>query len=164
MEIKQSASENSLKNHRQPQIPKYYYVGSRRAQVLHTGLRTNCSSLNLHLFLKNFTDSPLCLCGSIENTEHFFLYCMYYQDQRDELLSFVTPYQVPTVFVFYGNTQIQLYSSLFQIHHWNETFLRPNSHSLLPFSLYTCTTLDGLSLAVSLSAHPSLLCSIVYSM
>ena len=56
VEIKQSASvqclKDSSKNHRQPQIPKYYYVGSRRAQVLHTRLRTNCSSLNLHLFLK----------------------------------------------------------------------------------------------------------------
>ena len=49
----------------------------------------NCSSLNLHLFLKIITDSPLCRCGSIENTEHFFLYCRYYQDQRDELLSVI---------------------------------------------------------------------------
>ena len=116
VEIKQSASvqcfKNSLKNHRQPQIPKYYYVGSRRAQVLHTRLRTNCSSLNLHLFLKNITDSPLCRCGSIENTEHFFLYCRYYQDQRDELLSVVTPYQVPTVNLFlYGDTTLSQYTN-----------------------------------------------------
>lgn len=116
MEIKQSASlqcfKNSLKNHRQPPVPKYYYIGSRRAQVLHTRLRTNCSSLNLHLFLKNITESPLCQCGSIENTEHYFLYCKYYQDQRDELLSVVTPYHIPTVNLFlYGDKTLSQHTN-----------------------------------------------------
>ncbi|MES9994334.1 MAG: reverse transcriptase family protein [Candidatus Thiodiazotropha sp.] len=110
-ETKQSASlqcfKNSLKKNTQPPVPKYYYTGSRKAQVLHTRLRTNCSSLNLHLFLKNITESPLCRCGSIENTEHFFLYCRYYQEQRDELLSVVMPYQIPTVNLFlYGDKNL----------------------------------------------------------
>ena len=64
IEIKQSDSVNSFKNHlikKQP-VPKYYYVGNRRAQILHTctRLRTNCSSLNIDLFNKNISDSPLC--------------------------------------------------------------------------------------------------------
>ena len=57
VETKQFASlqcfKNYLKKNTQTQVPKHYYIGSRRAaQILHTRLRTNCSSLNLHLFLK----------------------------------------------------------------------------------------------------------------
>ena len=51
-------------------VPKYYYYWNRKAQILHTRLRTGCSSLNLDLFLKTFTDTPLCNCGTIENAQH----------------------------------------------------------------------------------------------
>ena len=51
-------------------IPKYFYVGNRKAQILHTRLRTNCSSLNLDLFINNISDSPLCQCGNVENAQH----------------------------------------------------------------------------------------------
>ena len=33
-------------------VPKYFYRGNRRRQMLHTRLRTNCSGLNNDLFLK----------------------------------------------------------------------------------------------------------------
>ena len=74
-EAKQSDSLNTFKyclNKNKTRIPKHFYVGSRKAQVLHTRLRTNCSSLNLDLFLRNISDSPLCQCGSIENAQHYF--------------------------------------------------------------------------------------------
>ena len=110
MEINQSASlqcfKNSLKKNTQTQVPKYYYIGSGRAQVLHTRLRTNCSSLNLHLFLKNIIESPLCRCGRLR-TQSIFLYCRYHQAQRDELISVITPYQVPTTSLFlYGDENL----------------------------------------------------------
>ena len=72
-------------------------MGSRKAQVLHTRLRTNCSSLNLDLFLKNISDSPLCRCGSVENAQHYFFHCRYYQVQRIELLNSVSQYQTPSL-------------------------------------------------------------------
>ena len=53
-------------------VPKYYYTGNRKLQVLHTRLRTNCSSLNHDLFLKNITDSPLCRCGGYRKCRTFF--------------------------------------------------------------------------------------------
>ena len=53
-------------------MPKYFYVADRRPQVLHTRLRTKCSALNYEIYLKNLTDTPLCRCGNIENSEHFF--------------------------------------------------------------------------------------------
>ena len=70
--------------------PKYYYFGERQAQILHTRLRTKCSSLNHDIFLKNLTDSPLCRCGSIENAEHYLLQCILYRQQRIEMLNTVS--------------------------------------------------------------------------
>ena len=51
-------------------------------QILHTRLRTNCSSLNYDLFLKNILESPLCTCGEIENSYHYFFRCRQYEQQR----------------------------------------------------------------------------------
>ena len=88
VEPKQSESVNSFKlllTKGKSTVPDHYYIGSRKAQILHTRiLRTNCSSLNLDLFVKNFTESPLCRCGSIENAQHFFFHCKYFEVQRRE--------------------------------------------------------------------------------
>ena len=46
--------------------------GSRKDQILQVRLRTGCSSLNMDLFHKNITENPLCRCGSIEDTQHYF--------------------------------------------------------------------------------------------
>ena len=70
--------------------PKYFYFGECHAQILHTRLRTKCSSLNHDIFLKNLTDSPLCRCGSIENAEHYLLQCILYRQQRIEMLNSVS--------------------------------------------------------------------------
>ena len=69
---------NSFKhflNKETARVPQHFYTGSRKAQILHTRLRTKCSSLNLDLFMKNITDSPLCSCGSVEDAQHFFFHC-----------------------------------------------------------------------------------------
>ena len=75
-------------------IPKYYYSGTRRYQIIHTRLRTGCSSLNYDLFLKNILDDPLCRCnsGSVENAQHFLLNCRLYREQRIELYDTVSQY------------------------------------------------------------------------
>ena len=82
-EDRNSASVNSFKNRLNRNrliVPKYYYVGDRKLQVLHTRLRTKCSSLNYDLCLKNIIDSPLCSCGSIENAQQYFFHCSRYTD------------------------------------------------------------------------------------
>ena len=74
-EHRNSMSVASLKhtlNQTNISVPKYYFVGDRRPQVLHTRLRTKCSVLNYEIYLKNLTDTPLCRCGKIETSEHFF--------------------------------------------------------------------------------------------
>ena len=72
-------------------VPKYFYVGDRRPQVLHKRLCTKCSALNYEIYLKNLTDTPLCRCGNIENSEHFFLQCRYYHRQRLEMIQTISP-------------------------------------------------------------------------
>ena len=51
-------------------IPKFYFAGKRLGQIYHSGLRKKCSSLKQHLFSKNIVESPLCVCGALEDTNH----------------------------------------------------------------------------------------------
>ena len=56
-------------------IPKYFNYGKRKSQVLHTRLRTSCSSLNNDLCLKNISQSPSCASGaSVKMPVIFTLY------------------------------------------------------------------------------------------
>ena len=48
-----------------PKVPKHFYSGPRKSQILLSRLRTNCSSLNFDFFVKNVADNPLFRCGSI---------------------------------------------------------------------------------------------------
>ena len=80
-EIAQSDSVASFKynlNRDRTHVPKYIYSGNRHVQVLHTRLRSQCSAPYHDLFKKNISDNPLCRCGSIENTHHFFFKCPFY--------------------------------------------------------------------------------------
>ena len=61
-------------------VPKYYFYWVRKAQILHTRLRTGCTSLNLDLFMKNITDSPMCQCGSIETHSISFFTATFIKD------------------------------------------------------------------------------------
>ena len=65
--------------------PIYYYSGTRIGQILHMRLRTACSSLNHHLFLKNIVDSPNCSChqGVPETNSHYLFYCHRFNDSRN---------------------------------------------------------------------------------
>ena len=109
-ETKQSDSVNSFKqflNKDKPSVPSYFYTGSRIGQILHSRIRTNCSSLNLDLFLKNITESPLCRCGSIENAQHFLFHCRYYEVQRRELMIAMSPYLNPSLkLLLYGDSNL----------------------------------------------------------
>ena len=58
----------------------------------HIIISNYCSSLNNDLYLKNITDSPLCRCGSIENTYHLFFQYSYYTPQRALLFDTLSGY------------------------------------------------------------------------
>ena len=73
-------------NRDKKKVPKYYTIGKRKLQILHTRLRTYCSSLNSDLFRKSMTESPACSCGTVENAYHFFFVCNRYNIERRTLM------------------------------------------------------------------------------
>ena len=77
-------------------VPKHYYSGRRRLQVLHKRLRTGCSSLKYDLCAKNIVNSPLrdCRSGAIENADHFFLRCHLYREHIVALQNSILQYSV----------------------------------------------------------------------
>ena len=76
-------------------------------QIYHARLRTNCSSLNHHLFTKNIIDSPLCTCGSIEDTHHFLFSCNRFTNLRVELFEKIVPICTPTLgALLFGNCEL----------------------------------------------------------
>ena len=61
-------------------------------QILHTRLRTGCSSLSYDLYSKNIIESPLCNCRccDTENADHFFFRCHLYRNHRQELMATIS--------------------------------------------------------------------------
>ena len=116
-EAKRSDSVNAFKrflNKDKSCIPKHFSVGKRKAQILHTRLRTNCRSLSLDLFMRNISDTPLCQCGSVENAQHFFFHYRNLHAPRTELLNTVSQYQTPSLFLLlYGNDSFSLETNTF---------------------------------------------------
>ena len=111
-QIRSSDSVNSFMsqlNRGASVVPKYYNSGNRKLQILHTRLRTNGNSLSNDLFLKNIPEAPLCLCGNVENTEHYFMHCRIYEAQRAELSQTVSqnsPFTLETL--LFGNNTLPL--------------------------------------------------------
>ena len=105
-------------------VPTYYYCGSRKAQILHARLRTGCSSLNMDLFHKNITESPLCRCGSIEDTQHYFFHCRFYQGPCNTLLNACTTYQNPSLsLLLFGSSTLSLEANIAILEHVHKYIL-----------------------------------------
>ena len=106
-ETRDSHNIASFKRHLNADIvlpPDYYNAGKRLGQIYHTRLRTRCSSLNQHLFSKNTTQSPLCTCGEVEDSKHFFLECNLYNNIRHDMLTTISRFCNPGLDVLlYGN-------------------------------------------------------------
>ena len=77
--------------------------------MLHSRLRTKCSSLNQHLFKCNIVPSPLCTCGAIESVSHYFLECQRFTHQREVLVNAIAPYTSPTItHILFGDESLDL--------------------------------------------------------
>jgi hypothetical protein len=77
-------------------VPKHFLHGERKYQTIHARLRTNCSLLAHDLYTKNIVDSPNCLCGEIETSEHFFLNCPQYIGLRQALVTEISKFTTVT--------------------------------------------------------------------
>ena len=80
-----SAFKNAI-NKNAPKTPPYYYTGNRENSVQHTRLRVHCSTLKQHLYSKKIIDASSCMCGEIEDTEHFHIHRLFYKIQRAAIL------------------------------------------------------------------------------
>ena len=73
--VKSSQSVTSLKKslYKWKLVPSYYYHGNRKSQMLHTRIRTNCSSLNFYLYRKkHYTKQILHMWCSRGHTTFLF--------------------------------------------------------------------------------------------
>ena len=90
-----------------PRPNKLYFFGDRQTQIIHARLRNKCSCLNEHLYLKNIVQSPLCRCGSVESTQHYFFECPFYRELRISLnddISSIT--RVTLQVILYGDEDL----------------------------------------------------------
>ena len=88
-------------------VQKYFYRGTRQVQVFQTRLRSQCCALNHDLFKNNISDTPLCSCGSVENTHHFFFKCPFYNNVINDLLHEVSAlHEASLKLLLYGNPNL----------------------------------------------------------
>lgn len=64
----------------------FFTYGDRFFNIIHTRLRHNCV-LNSDLFRCNIINSPLCSCGKLEDTYHYFFTCNKYKEARNVMLN-----------------------------------------------------------------------------
>lgn len=64
----------------------FLIYGDRFLNIIHTRLRHNCA-LNNDLFRCNIINSPLCSCGKLADTYHYFFTCNKYKDARNVLFN-----------------------------------------------------------------------------
>ena len=85
--------------------PLIYYHGSRKLQILHTRIRTNCSSLNSDLFHKNIIVSPVCApCNMHETSFHYFFQCSRFNVERMNMMTALSTFQPITLeLLLFGN-------------------------------------------------------------
>ena len=130
IKIKKNDSVNSFKNNlfkKQP-APKYYYIGNRRAQILHTLQFSEHRSL----YKKYISDSPLCSCCSIEDAQHYFFHCKHYTVQRHTLLNAISAYIVHSLKCFlYGDTSLTLEHNSIIFQHVQKSIVDTKRFSIL---------------------------------
>ena len=97
--IRNSLTLSSFKNNIlkiiRPSLNPVYYINNPIGLKFLTRLRLNFSHLREHKFKHNFQDTlnPLCGCSlEIESTEHFFLRCLNYANERQTLLNEISKF------------------------------------------------------------------------
>jgi hypothetical protein len=86
--------------------PKWYTHGQRNLNIILCRLRNNCSTLKSHLFRCNLEINSYCSCGNQdETTQHYFLECTKYIEQRRHLQNFLRTknYNITIDLLLYGS-------------------------------------------------------------
>ena len=78
-------------------MPALYSKMGRRAAILFTRLKCNCSSLNHHLSQIYLSDDVKCRCNlGAETTGHFIFDCPFYDVQRESLIYSLSQLDLPS--------------------------------------------------------------------
>jgi hypothetical protein len=84
------AFKESLEAEKTPR--PHLYCGKRKAQILHSRIRLQCSDLKTDLERLNLTDDITCACGAErESAEHYILICNQYNLDRQIMLANLPP-------------------------------------------------------------------------
>jgi hypothetical protein len=92
-------------------IPKHYFYGPRKLNIILTQLRSSASFSNYVLFRVRIVFDPSCRCvGALENLKHFFLDCPIYLQARTILVDTsnmaTTFYIIDIKFLTCGNVNL----------------------------------------------------------
>ena len=88
--------------------PKYYLIGQRKGQIMHTRIPLQCSALHYHLYQIKISNSPLCECQlGYETPDHYFFRCPKYTHIRDILFHLIPKsFEKNAKTFIYGNNQL----------------------------------------------------------
>ena len=92
-------------------VPKHFFCGPRKLNIILTQLRNSASFLNFDLFPVGIVSDPSCRCGAaLENLKHFFLDCPIYIQARTILIGNInrvtTCYTLDIEFLTCGNDNL----------------------------------------------------------
>jgi hypothetical protein len=99
---------NETENHA---VPKHYFYGPRKLNIILTQLRCSASFINYDLFRVGIVSDQSCRCGAaFENLKHFFLDCPIYLQARTTLIDNIsmdtTYYALDIKFLTWGNVNL----------------------------------------------------------
>ena len=93
-------------------VPKYFYTGSRKLQILHTRLRTGRSSLNYDLFVKSISETHCVLVEVVmlkTRNIFFFSYLVtFIVITESNFFRIVTQYCIASLHVFLHDDELLL--------------------------------------------------------
>ncbi|CAG2211411.1 unnamed protein product [Mytilus edulis] len=100
------AFKNNFRSNREIK-PVFYYCGSRSGQIYHARIRMNCSGLNKHLYDRNLIQSPKCVCGDPETTDHYLLKCKIFNVPRQRHIhNLQIPIKISTNVLLFGSDRL----------------------------------------------------------
>ncbi|WP_419611672.1 reverse transcriptase domain-containing protein [Thiolapillus sp.] len=89
-------------------VPAYYYIGDRIAQINHCRLRLQMSNLNNDLFTRHLRIDPKCPCGHPQETaEHYLLHCTRYHTIRATTIFTLPTDQIDIRTLLHGDPNLQ---------------------------------------------------------
>ena len=87
----------------------YYYLGDRRAQIIHTRLRINMSDLNSHLVSRHISDETKCTCGyNSETPRHYLIDCPKYERARNSTINTLQTDMIKTNLLLHRNRNLSI--------------------------------------------------------